>query len=493
MNTSPCFPSPCPAAPLLNPCPLVVDLDGTLIRTDMLHESALKVLRDKPFGILRIPYWLLQGKAALKQQLAERADFDPAFLPYNHHLLDWLKLQRVQGRKLILCTASDHAIAIAISKHLDIFDEVMASDGTTNLAGIRKAEALEQRFGTAGFDYVGNSRSDLVVWQRARRAVIVNASDELAKKVRGFCEVEHVFTSAAVGFTAWLRVLRVHQWMKNFLLFVPLFAAHQFNSFGTWQALILAFFSFSLCASTVYIANDLLDLESDRQHPRKRSRPFASGLLPAWAGVILAPILLLTCLALARPVGGSFVSWLLSYFVLTCAYSWGLKRLVLVDCLTLAVLYTLRIVAGAAAASMVLSFWLLAFSVFLFLSLAFVKRYAELEEQVLNGKQIIHGRGYYASDAPLVQTLGITSGYSAVLVLALYLNSDAVVKLYRLPESIWGAVLIMLFWISWMWMQAHRGNMHDDPLMFAVKDKASLFAGVAFAVILMIGTVGLPW
>jgi 4-hydroxybenzoate polyprenyltransferase/phosphoserine phosphatase len=477
----------------LNSFPLVVDLDGTLIHTDMLHESALRALRDKPFHTLRIPYWLSQGKAVLKQSLGACTDFDLTCLPYNRDLLDWLTQQRAQGRKLILCTASDVCIATAIAEHLGIFDEVLASDGTINLAGKFKAAMLEQRFGRAGFDYVGNSRADLAVWQVARRAVVVNASADLAKKAGTYCEVEQVFPSLAVDFTAWRRVLRVHQWMKNLLLFIPLFAAHQVTNLDTWAALILAFFSFSLCASSVYIVNDLLDLESDRQHPRKRNRPFASGLVPAWMGVGLAPLLLLGSLVLGWFVGGTFLPWLLFYFVLTCAYSWGLKRLILVDCLTLAMLYTLRIVAGAAAASMVLSFWLLAFSVFLFLSLAFVKRYAELQVQLLNSKEKVHGRGYYTSDAPLVQMLGITSGYAAVLVLALYLNSDAVVRLYRTPELVWGAVPVMLFWVSWIWMRAHRGEMHDDPLIFALKDKASLLAGVAFAAVLAMGTVGWPW
>jgi 4-hydroxybenzoate polyprenyltransferase/phosphoserine phosphatase len=473
--------------------PLVVDLDGTVISTDMLHESALNVLRNQPFKTLSIPFWLSQGKAVLKQNLAHRTDFDPSLLPYNHDLLDWLKEQRAQGRKLILCTASDHSIAIAIAKHLGVFDEVMASDGTTNLAGKHKAEALEQRFGYAGFDYAGNSRADLKVWQKARRAVVVNASADLVQKVSAFCDVERVFTPPALGFKAWIRVLRVHQWLKNLLLFIPLLAAHQFTNQDSWLALILAFVSFSLCASSVYIANDLLDLESDRLHPRKCNRPFASGLVPAWMGVVLAPLLMLGSLVLAQHVDGMFLPWLLFYFVLTCVYSLGLKRVVLLDCLTLAVLYTLRIVAGAAAASMTLSFWLLAFSVFLFLSLAFVKRYAELEVQLLSGKQKTHGRGYYTSDAPLVQTLGITSGYAAILVLALYINSDAIIKLYRTPEIVWGAVPILLFWISWMWMQAHRGNMHDDPLVFALKDKASLLASVAFSVFLIMGTVGWSW
>ncbi|MDD4904612.1 MAG: UbiA family prenyltransferase [Methylobacter tundripaludum] len=477
----------------MNLHPLVVDLDGTLIRTDMLHESALRVLRDNPFDILFIPYWLSQGKAVLKRNLSNRTDFDPSSLPYNRDLLDWLKQQQTQGRKLILCTASDHSIAISISEYLGIFDEVMASDGATNLAGKHKAEALEQRFGHAGFDYAGNSRADLKVWQSARRGIVVNASADVVKKAGAFCEVERVFPSASLDFAGWRRVLRVHQWMKNLLLFVPLLAAHQITNLDAWQCLILAFFSFSLCASSVYIVNDLLDLESDRQHPRKCNRPFASGLATASMGVVLAPLLLLGSLALALHVGGNFLSWLLFYFVLTCAYSWSLKRLMLLDCLTLAMLYTLRIVAGAAAMSMGLSFWLLAFSVFLFLSLAFVKRYAELEVQLLNGQQKAHGRGYYTSDAPLLQTMGITSGYAAVLVLAFYLNSDAVIQLYQTPEFIWGTVPVMLFWISWMWMKAHRGEMHDDPLVFAVKDKASLLAGGAFAAILVIGTVGWPW
>jgi 4-hydroxybenzoate polyprenyltransferase/phosphoserine phosphatase len=473
--------------------PLVVDLDGTLIHTDMLHESALKVLRDSPWDILSIPFWLLKGKAVLKQQLAHRTDIDPKCLPYNNELLAWLKQQKAEGRKLILCTATDKTIAVAIAQHLEIFDEVMASDGSTNLAGKHKAEALEQRFGRAGFDYAGNSSADLLVWQCARRAIVVNASADIVKQARSLCEVEQVFPAKVLGFADFRRVLRVHQWLKNLLLFVPIFAAHQLTNAGTWTSLILAFFSFSLCASSVYIANDLLDLESDRLHPRKRNRPFASGQVSAFLGVLIAPVLLVASLGLGSYVGGSFLPWLVTYFVLTCAYSWGLKRLMLVDCLTLAILYTLRIVAGAAAINNILSFWLLAFSVFLFLSLAFVKRYAELEVQIHSGNEKVHGRGYYTSDASLIQTLGITAGYASVLVLALYLNSDAVVKLYQTPKIVWGAVPVMLFWISWMWMQAHRGKMHDDPLIFAVKDKASLLAGFAFVVVLGVGTVGWPW
>lgn len=473
--------------------PLVVDLDGTLIRTDMLHESALRALRDRPWDALRIPYWLSQGKAFLKQRLAQSCDFDASSLPYAPDLLTWLKAQKAEGRQLVLCTASDVSIATEIAAHLDIFDIVMASDGVVNLAGRYKAEALEQRFGRAGFDYAGNSRADLAVWERARCAVVVNASADLAAKAAAQCEVERVFAAPAARLGTWFRVLRVHQWMKNLLLFVPLIAAHLLTEIDTLLVLAIALLAFSLCASSVYIANDLLDLESDRQHPRKCTRPFASGAVPAWMGVALAPVLLAASVVLASLVGNSFLLCMVVYFLLTCVYSWVLKRLVLVDCLTLAVLYTLRIIAGAAAAGIALSFWLLAFSVFLFLSLAFVKRYAELQLQMVSGKEKLHGRGYLTSDAPLIQTLGITSGNASVVVLALYLNSAVVLELYRTPEVVWGAVPVMLFWVSWIWMKAHRGDMHDDPLVFAVKDKVSLMAGLVFALVLASSAMGWPW
>ncbi|MDO4231463.1 MAG: UbiA family prenyltransferase [Lautropia sp.] len=464
---------------------LVVDLDGTLIHTDMLHESALKLLRDRPLQTLQIPSWLSRGKAVLKEELASRVKVDVGTLPYNHELIDWLKSQRENGRSLVLCTASDQSIAQAVAAHLGIFDEVIASDGSNNLAGTKKAEALIARYGDKGFDYAGNSGADLDVWKHARQAIVVNASAELEQRARGLCAVEHVFPPRPVGFSGWRRVLRVHQWLKNLLLVVPLVAAHDITNTHALGTLVLAFLSFSLCASSVYIANDLLDLESDRQHLRKRKRPFASGLVPAWKGVILGPILLLISLLLGAFVNTAFLSWLLLYFSLTCVYSWRLKRLMLIDCLTLAMLYTLRIVAGAAAIGVPLSFWLLAFSIFLFLSLAFVKRYAELRAHQKRSK--LHGRGYHSDDAPIIQMMGIVAGYAAVLVLALYVNSDAIIALYEHPKLIWGAVPVVLFWVSWVWMRAHRGEMHDDPLIFAIKDRTSLAAGAAFALVLAVG------
>jgi 4-hydroxybenzoate polyprenyltransferase len=470
--------------------PLCVDLDGTLIRSDMLHELSLRLLGERPWNVLSVPIWLMYGKAVLKQKLADRCDFDPSALPYNDELIIWLRQQRAEGRRLVLCTASDQGVATAIASHLGLFDEVLASDGVVNLAGLNKAEVLVARFGDKGFDYAGNSAADLPVWAHARRAIVVNASAGVQREAEACAAVEKMFAGPARGFGAWRRVLRLHQWLKNLLLFVPFFAAHRIGELGLWLMLGLAFIAFSLCASSVYIANDLLDLESDRKHPRKRMRPFAAGMVPVWQGALVAPLLLIAGFSLATQVGGHFVYWLASYFLLTCLYSFKLKQFVLIDCLILAVLYTLRIVAGAAAVAMGLSFWLLAFSGFLFLSLAFVKRFAELQVQLLNGKHQAYGRGYFTDDAPLVQMLGIVSGYSAVVVLALYLNSPDVQRLYLAPEWIWGCVPVMLFWVSSVWLQAHRGQMHDDPMVFAVKDKSSLIAGAFFVLFLLLGAMG---
>ena len=473
--------------------PLAVDLDGTLILTDTLHESAIRALRSQPLTALRIPAWLAQGKAHLKAKLAALTEFDAASLPYNPPLIEWLKTQRLQGRRLILCTASDRLMADAVAAHLGLFDEVMASDGQHNLSAQNKAAALASRFGHQGFDYAGNSQDDMPVWKVARHAIVVNASVRVEQQARAIGQVERVFTPPASTSAPLPSVLRLHQWMKNLLLFVAPLAAHQIPDADMGTAMLLAFLSFSLCASAVYVANDLFDLDSDRHHPRKRFRPFASGTVPVAKGVILVPLLVLNAFLFALPVGPLFTSWLLFYFLLTCAYSWGLKRLVLIDCLVLAVLYTVRIIAGAGAAGIPLSFWLLAFAAFLFLSLAFVKRYAELVVQADAGKEKAHGRGYLISDAPLVQSLGITSGYASVIVLALYLNSDAVVKLYLVPAIMWCAVPVMLFWVSWIWMKAHRGQMHDDPLLFALRDRASLLSGLAFALVLAAASKGWAW
>jgi 4-hydroxybenzoate polyprenyltransferase/phosphoserine phosphatase len=473
--------------------PLVVDLDGTLIRTDSLYESLCKLARQRPDLLWQLPLWCVGGKARFKEQVTLHTMINPDTLPIHRELLDWLKEQRAHGRTLILCTAADRTIARAIARRLGIFDEVLSSDGTRNLSGRVKAETLVQRFGFQGFDYVGNSHHDLAVWRHARRAVVVNGSQSLTKRAVSCSTVERVFLRPPVGLAVWTRVLRLHQWLKNLLLAVPIIAAHEVMRPDLLTPFLLAFLSFSLSASAVYICNDLLDLEDDREHPRKASRPFAAGLIPVGMGLALVPLLLAVSLTLAFYIGGPFVYWLFSYLCVTCAYSVWLKRLLLIDCLTLAMLYTLRIFAGASVADIEPSFWLLAFSCFFFLSLAFAKRYAELRLLAHTGQDFARGRAYRLSDAPLIQVLGITSGYAAVVVMALYLNSAAVVKLYRTPQILWAAVPLTVFWISWLWTQAHREELHEDAIVFAVTDRASLLTGAAFGCVLAAGTVTWPW
>lgn len=469
---------------------LCVDLDGTLIHSDMLHETTISLIQVSPLSLFKLPLWLLHGKANLKMMVAEKSHFDPSKLPYNIELIEWLRQQKNIGRSLVLCTASDISIAESIAQHLGIFDDVIASDGKNNVAGENKATILVERFGKHQFDYVGNSSADIPVWENASKGVVVNAPKRVLQDAEACVEIECVFNQATKNnLYSWAKAFRLHQWMKNVLLFIPVLASHQVLSGFTINSLVLAFLSFSLCASSVYLANDLLDLESDRSHPRKFKRPFASGDLQLWKGALVSPILLTISFALSAYVNPNFALWLGIYFVLTCWYSLRLKQLVLVDCLTLAILYTLRIVAGSAAIGMPLSFWLLAFSVFLFLSLAFVKRFAELQVQLMHGKHTAMGRGYLTDDAPLIQTLGVSSGFMASLVLAFYLNSQKVVELYSSPEWIWGCVPVLIFWVSWIWLQAHRGQMHDDPLVFAVKDKTSLVSGVFFSVFLILGAL----
>lgn len=466
---------------------VVVDLDGTLLATDMLHESAVGLLRRSPLSVFRIPFWLARGKAALKAELAARFDFDPALLPLNDSFVTWLREERARGRRLVLATASDQRIAAAIAGHLGLFEEVLASDGTTNLSGEAKAQALVERFGRGGFVYAGNAAVDLPVWREAGAAVVVNAPSGLAGKLAQVCPVERQFPARPAGLKRHLSMLRVHQWLKNLLVFVPLAAAHQLGQADRWAPLLMGFLAFCLCASAVYLANDLLDLDSDRRHPRKRARALACGAVAIRRAALLSPLLLACAFCLGWAVGTDFLAWLCGYFAITCVYSLYLKRVALLDCLALALLYTLRVVAGGAAAAVPLSHWLLAFSVFMFLSLAFVKRYAELRSRPPQMPGKLHGRGYGAADAPLVRTLGVASGLASALVLALYLNSEAVVRLYRTPECIWATVPVLLYWIGHMWLTAHRGEMHDDPLVFAVQDGPSLGAGLLFTAALAAG------
>ncbi|MBK0393758.1 UbiA family prenyltransferase [Ramlibacter algicola] len=474
---------------------LVVDLDGTLTFTDTLHELAIGLLKDKPLLVFALPLWLAMGKAALKARLAATTSIDASTLPYNDQLLAWLKTERASGRSIALCTAADRRVAQQVADHLQVFDEVIASDGSVNVTGKAKRAALEAKFGSHGYDYAGNASADVAVWAGARRAILANARPSVAAQAAKVADVAKQFPRERADLRQWVKLIRAHQWLKNLLLFVPLLAAHQLGDLATVGTLALAFVAFSLCASAVYVTNDLLDLESDRRHPRKRHRPLASGAVPIAQGAALVPVLLALSVLVGAFVGADFLGWLGLYFVVTTLYSLHLKRIPLVDCLTLAALYTLRVIAGGEAAEIELSFWLLAFCVFIFLSLAFVKRYAELQvEAQAHGKRA-HGRGYEVADANLLQTLGIAAGYASVMVLALYLNSDTVAAMYEHPRVIWLAIPLMLLWVSRAWMKAHRAEMHDDPVVFAIKDRGSLaiVAMIALAFVLAAGTADWVW
>jgi 4-hydroxybenzoate polyprenyltransferase len=469
---------------------IAVDLDGTLTLTDTLHESVLTLVRNKPYFLLLLPFWLFKGIAYLKHKVAENSELDVTTLPYNQPLIDWLKGERQHGKKIVLCTAANEKIAKAVASNFDFFDAFIASDAKTNLKSACKRDALQERYGYKGYDYAGNSNDDLEVWANASNAIVVNASENVLKKASTLTSVTRVFRSERARIAVWLKALRIHQWLKNLLLFVPLLAAHQIGNTQSLGLLVIAFLSFSLCASSVYITNDLLDLESDRSHPRKRFRPFASAKLSVLHGVIAAPFLIAASFVLGILVGLDFLIVLLVYLFLTVTYSFSLKRLVLVDCLTLATLYTMRIIAGAAAVSVSLSFWLLAFSIFIFLSLALVKRYAELLVQSSEGKNSAHGRGYLVTDAPLLQSLGVSSGYISTLVIALYLRSENVMSLYAQPLAIWLLIPILLFWVSWVWLKSSRGEMHDDPIVFAAKDKTSLSVAAVTAFVFVYAAIG---
>jgi 4-hydroxybenzoate polyprenyltransferase len=464
--------------------PLVVDLDGTLLVTDSLHESTLLLLRASPHRAFSLPLWLAGGKARLKREIARRVDLDVDGMPFHDELVAWLEAERERGRRLVLATAADEKVARAVSAHLGLFDEVIASDGEVNRSAHRKAALLVEKFGERGFDYAGNSHDDLPVWERARRAIVVSAPASVRRAAAERTEVEREFGGPRAGLRAWIKALRLHQWLKNLLLFLPLLGAHQIFEPPLLAKAIVAFFAFGFCASSVYIVNDLIDLESDRHHPRKRLRPFARGLLSPLAGVAVAAVLLVASLATAWWVATAFLVWLLVYFAVTLVYTFWLKRKEIVDALSLAALYTLRIIAGGAAVALAPSFWLLAFSLFLFLSLAFVKRYSELQVMLASGRDEARGRGYRTDDLPLIQTVGIVSGFAAVLVLALYINGESVVLLYRQPEVMWLTVPILLYWITRIWIKTHRGLMHDDPVLFALKDWISILAGVLFLAVM---------
>jgi 4-hydroxybenzoate polyprenyltransferase len=465
---------------------LIVDLDGTILRSDMLLETFWSAVGRDWRAPVRAGRALLKGKATLKRYLAEASDVDVTGLPYDETVLAYVRDWRARGGQAVLVTATDQHLAQAISAHLGIFDGVHGSDGHTNLKSANKAAFLRDEY--KNFAYIGDAAADIPVWEASEKAITVNASSGVQRAAeKAAPTTEHLSTQPAT-LKPYIKALRPHQWLKNALVFLPLLVSHQITQTTLLQAL-LAFVAFSLIASSVYVVNDLLDLRADRAHPRKCKRPFAAGTIPLAHGFWMLGVPLILGLGIAALLGTEFLLVMLGYYALTLAYSLVLKRRAIVDICALAGLYTLRVIAGGAATGIELSIWLLAFSIFLFFSLASVKRQAELVMTSQKGDGKIAGRGYQTDDLVIISMMAITSGYLSVLVLALYLNSDAVQQLYGEPVYLWGTCCVLLYWVSRNVLLAHRGHMHDDPVIYAVKDRMSQICGGLIVLFALAGSL----
>jgi len=478
--------------PLPDALPLYVDLDGTLVRTDTLHESVMLLLRRHPLNLLRLFAWLLLGKAGFKQRLADAVRPEPAQLPYDERVLGFLRSEHARGRTLVLASAADARIVRAVADHLGLFADVLGTEaGGANLSRANKREAIAAHARERGHErwaYAGNSHDDLPVWQGASEAVAANASASVLAGLHRTHPQARVFEREALTLGTVLRAIRLKQWAKNALLFVPLLAAHSLDP-QAWVTTAWAFVAFGLCASATYLLNDLLDLPNDRVHRTKRHRPLAAGRMGIAFAVALGALMVAAAFALALWVSLPFAVVLLVYTVLTLAYSLSLKRFALIDVLLLSGLYTLRLVAGAAAADVTLSNWLLALSLFLFLSLALVKRCAELEELQLSDATRTPGRGYHQEDLPALRAMGVSCGFMAVLVLSLYIDSQNGRELYREPEWLWAVVPLLLLWLMRIWLKVSRRELHgEDPVEFALRDRPSWLALVAVVALAALAT-----
>lgn len=451
---------------------LVVDLDGTLTPTDTLIESLLQMAKQHPGELWRLPISLLAGRAAFKHRVSQLGGLDVSLLPWNVELLDYLRLEHARGRRIVLATAAHQRIAEAVFRHLGFFDELLCTDAMVNLKGRNKLQAIRERVGN-NFIYVGDSAADLEVWRGAVGAVIVGASAATTAAARTLTTIEREFFRPMIGALDWLRLLRLHQWLKNILIFIPLLTAFSFLDPGKWLAAILAFLAFSIAASASYILNDLWDLQSDRAHPRKKLRPLASARIAIPQAVALSVALLGLAVWLASLVSMGFLGVLLVYLALTTSYSWVLKNYVLLDVLMLATLYTLRIIAGSWAIHVETSSWLLAFSMFIFLSLALVKRCAELVVHEKLGQGATNGRDYRVGDLVVLWPLGIGAFLASVVVFGLFISAPDTTQRYAAPQLLWLVAVALIYWLARLWIKTARGEMHDDPLVYAIKDFGS--------------------
>ena len=466
--------------------PLVVDLDGTLIKTDLLIEAFFAYLGHDFLGAIRAAGAVVGGKAALKHKLASQVKIDASLLPYDDAVLALITKARSDGRPVYLATASHERKAQSVATHLGLFHGVFATTEISNLAGTSKAKALVKAFGVRGFDYVGNAAADVAIWQEARHAYAVRATPAVRRQAeRMGVTLRHVETSTSPWWRTWLKALRVHQYLKNTLIFVPLLTSHSFGLDAVLAA-FLAFLSFSAAASAVYILNDLVDIEADRRHPTKCLRAFASGALSVKAGLLAMAGLFVAAFVGASQLSLNYLLVLAGYVALTTAYSLYIKRKMLVDIVVLALLYTVRVIAGGVAIDVVLSEWLLTFSLFIFTSLALIKRYVELATRLDRGMEDPTNRNYLKTDLVVIGGLAAASGMNAVTVFALYLSSPAVVSVYTRPKILWLTCPILIYILGRMLIMAHRRILHEDPIVFAISDRISRLAVLLISAIVLV-------
>ncbi len=464
-------------------------MDGTLVHTDMLFEAYVKLLKKRPWVAFETLLWLKQGRAYLKRQISQDVTFLPNVLPYNKELVAWLQAERAKGRQLYLATASDSLLAEIVAEHLGIFDRIIASNGQKNLSGKDKAAALVEVCGEKQFDYAGNSRADLPVWVKARRAIVVNARQQLIQEVTRIAPVERVFPRKyPLTVPVFLKAIRVRQWVKNLLLFVPLLTAHQLaDEQLLWQAL-LGFLAFSLTASGVYLFNDLMDLEADRQHPLKKYRPLAVGQLTIPAAAVSMAGLLMVSVVLSAFLAPWFYAVLGTYIIINLGYCLYFKQTTFVDVVILSFFYVLRLVAGSVATGVPISHWLLSFAALVFISLALVKRTSELINLAQQNKSKAVGRGYSNHDHKLLIRVGTLTGYLSLVVLSFYITSPKVVQLYSHPYILWFLIPLFFLWITHVWNLTRRGKVHEDPTIFALQDAPSYLIAVSALAVMFLAT-----
>ncbi|MFT4862283.1 MAG: 4-hydroxybenzoate polyprenyltransferase/phosphoserine phosphatase [Pseudohongiellaceae bacterium] len=467
--------------------PLFVDLDGTLIKTDTMVEAVLSLLRARPLSVFAMLGWLAGGKAVFKAQLAKCITLDLAGLPINPEFLAYLEVEHAKGRRMTLISASHQSVVDSALRQFEFFVAGFGSDDLTNLKSEKKLQKIQQLTEDSGFAYAGDSSADLVIWQQAEQIILVNCDAAVTKKARQSApsNSQLIELDQPPALTPNLfKAMRVHQWLKNLLVFLPLILSHQLNQPVLLGLNVVAFISFCFCASSVYLLNDLLDLSSDRTHDSKSGRPFAAGTLPLKVGLLGTPVLFAASVLLAIGVGTAFLSAILLYWAVTCLYSFYLKRVFLVDVVTLAFLFTMRVVAGSAAIGVVTTDWLLAFTGFLFLGLAVVKRVIELTNLKSKGLTTTEGRGYSVDRLQQITILGSMSSLAAVVIFAVYINSPATLNLYQSPNMLWGICPLLLIMLARVWRAALSGDLNEDPVLFAAEDRPSQIMLLVCAILL---------